>query len=468
MKMKQMFKFFVATAAIAAGITACSKEEVVVDEQPTLEHANLTITVNNNEATTRAIDDPSATNDEKKIENISLFIFGSQTAAEKDTVFTMKTGSQAGFEEDGANAYKFTLQNAPIGPKKIFVGVNLSTDLHNAVKSKGVAAAFELANKADLKAFVYASDGKGFPMFSDDSKTPNFTIKKDEENKFETAVKRFVAKVTVETTDAFEKNTNQERTVDGMTVNHATLAFAMGQTNRKFYPYPQKLGAGYEDPNYIAVVSGSALNYAGDFINEFYDFASHKDVWTSNTAGVFDGFKNVTKKAEASDITKFFPAYVLENTSQKRLDGELTYAYIKAKFTPAYIHEYDAATGVITSAANTLDNFAKLYVFNNSGTFYYLKDETQAIKLAQDKSLSYETYTDCFCFYMVNLNTEAKNYDVYRNDYYKLEIEKVLRIGDAYQGPEDPTAQKGGKADLQVKVTVQKWNVVGQPVQLGQ
>lgn len=464
--MKQMFKFFVATAAIAAGITACSKEEVVINEQPTLERASLTITINNNEANTRAIDDNNATSDEKVIKTISLFIFGNNTVAEKDTVFTLKTGSVGGFEEDGTNNYKLTLQNAPIGAKKIYVGVNLPTALHSAIASKGVAAAFELADKDGLLAFVYPASGNGFPMFSDDTKTPNFTIQKDATNTFETSVKRLVAKVTVETTSLFENNTNQERTVDGMTVDHATLQFAMGQTNRKIFPYPQKSGAVYEDPNYFAVINGGALNYAGDFINEFYDFKTNDGTWNASTQDVFKNFKDVTKSAEASDVTKFKPSYVLENTSKERLEGELTYAFIKAKFTPAFTHEYDASTKVITSTANTTSNHAKLYVFNNSGVFYYMTVKAQADAFAADKVLAYKTYTDCFTFYMVNLNTEVKNYDVYRNDYYKLSIEKVNRLGDPYQGPDDPTGQKGGKADLDVKVTVQKWNLVNQGIVL--
>lgn len=465
--MKQMFKFFVTAAAIAAGVTACTKEEVVpggeLQPQPALERATLTITVNNNGTTTRAVSDANATDAEKKIEKISLFIFGgNKTEAEKDTVFS---SGATGFQEDGENVYKATLHDAPAGVKNIYVGINLPAALHDSIKKNGVGAAYSVAKTA-LKGFTYSTTN-GFPMFSDDSKPAQFTIVRDSVNKFETSVKRLVAKVTAETTAAFENNTGNTRTVNGMTVD-ATLVFAVGQANTKLFPYPKKSGSLYEDPNYSAVIQGTpdSINYQNDFVNEFYDFKGNKDTWTSTTSNVFNEFKKVTVSSKASTITEFEPAYVLENTSRYNYEGELTYAFVKAKFTPAFTHAYDSIKQVVTPTANTSNTLSKLYVFNDNGVYHYLTKEDEAKAFKRDRAIDYTTYTDCTCFYMVSLNTEAQKFNVYRNDYYKLQIEKVNRLGDAFQGPANPTLPKGGKADLEVKITVQKWNLVTQQVTL--
>jgi hypothetical protein len=457
-EMKQICKFFVATAAIAASMTACSSEEILPDVQPVLERSNLTIILNNNEAATKAVKDDNAVTQETTISSVSLFVFGSATKAEADTTFEY-SGIVAGTND---NEYEATFHRAPVGSKNIYVGVNLPVELHSFIRDNGVAAVYTLASLTDLNKLYPAAD-KGFPMFSDGTNSPVKNIEQGKKNELDVSVKRFVSKVTLETSADFEADQNGERTINGMTVDKA-LTFAMGQMNTKFFPFPQKSGNQYIDPNYSAIINGNALNYQTDFINEFYDFKGNQD-WTSTTNGVFDKFKDVTVNGDASDIGKFKPGYVLENTNEHKLKGELTYAAVKAKFTPKFTHTYTPSG--VTAKENTTNknDFKKLYVFNNGGTYYYFEDEQNADAYKQANSIGYLTYVDCICFYSVYLN--PKEYDVNRNDYYKVVITKVARLGDPYPGPNDPTLELGGEADLEVTITVQQWNKITQDTVLG-
>ncbi|MDR1344743.1 MAG: Mfa1 family fimbria major subunit [Tannerellaceae bacterium] len=458
--MKRVFKFFVMSAAIAAGVTSCSNEEILT-EQPTIERANLTIAINNNAATTKAGEaDKNAIAEETKVNSVSLFIFGAATKAEADTTFN--TTGTGGIVDGGTNIYKVTFNNAPIGSKRVFVGVNLPQDLYTLIKQNGVSAVAEY--KLDDLGKLYSST-YGFPMFSDDSNPSLLTLVQGKTNELEVGVKRFVAKVTLQTTKAFEENKGSERTVNGAEISK-DLTFAMGQMNTKFYPYPNKVGAGYQDPNFFAVVENGKIKYQDDFVNEFFDF---KKPWTASNQEASKNFVEVSTEEKASTITNFKPKYVLENTNASMLEGELTFAFVKAKFTPANISTYDSVALKLNSTKNSESNFSKLYVFNSGGTYYYLTKEDEAGAYSRaNGNLPYKVYTDCTCFYMVNLGEKVKNYGVLRNDYIKLQIEKVARLGDPSQGPDDPTSEKGGMAAIQVSMTVQAWNLTSQKVILGE
>ncbi|MDR2389021.1 MAG: Mfa1 family fimbria major subunit [Tannerellaceae bacterium] len=455
--MKQTFKFFVAIATIAVGMTACSSEEIISTVptlQPTTERGSLTITINN-KATTKAVDDSNAVDAEIAINKISLFIFGSATEAEADTIFT--TTNPNPFTENGDNSYNATFYNAPIGSKSVYVGVNLPQGLHDDIKTKGVAAVYELKTLTELQALYPASGG--FPMFSDETKSPVTTIAQKTGTEVNVDVKRFVAKVTLETSKTFEDEA-VKKTANGMTVD-ATLKFAMGQINTKFFPFPQKVGSYYLDPNYSAVITNNTLSYATDFISGWtYDFKNNS-TWAANA---FDDFKEVTTSSNTSDIMSFAPAYVLENTNEQKLKGELTYALVSAKFTPEFTHSY--ANSQVTATTNTAKDISKLYVFNNGGTYYYFTDKTEADLYQTDKGLDYKEYTDCTCFYRVFLNPGEK-YNVYRNDYYRVTVEQVVRLGEPLPELEDPTLEIGGTAALKVNIDVQQWQLKTQDASLG-
>jgi hypothetical protein len=461
-EMKQMFKVFVAIAAIAVGITACSNEEIIPDVQlPALERASLTIILNNNEPATKAGGDANAVDAEVAISSISLFIFGQQgTQAEADTLFKENAGTNSFAPVQGvANQYSATFFNAPVGNKNAYVGVNLPQALHDYIKENGVAAIYELNDLTKLAVLSPASGG--FPMFSDDSKPSSLKIESTG-NTLEVNVKRFVAKVTLETAKDFEDNKDGARTANGVTVD-SDLTFAMGQMNTKFFSFPQKEAGKYKDPNYSAVLNGNAFNYQADFINEWsHDFRTDLN-WPNDA---FAKFKAVAKST-ANDIEDLSPGYVLENTNEKKLKGELTYAAVKAKFTPEYTHSYTSSGGVVAKK-NTVNknDFDTLFVFNRGGNYYYFEELADANAYKTDNGMNYLMYVDCTCFYNVYLNPDAA-YNVYRNDYYQVTVNKIARLGNPYPGTDDPTLELGGMADLAVTINVQSWNKVSQNTILG-
>jgi hypothetical protein len=455
--MKQMFKFFVATAAITAGFASCSSEEVIPSGTDTLDRSNLTIVLNNSGAATKAVVDANAVPAETEIKSIHLFIFGSATEAEKDTIFRDGVGGNPFTVGTVDNTYKATYYSAPVGSKYIYVGVNLSDDLHKAIKEQGVSKEQIWSTLTKLQELSPASGG--FPMFNDRANAAPYQLKKGTTTQVDASVKRLVAKVTVETAQVFEDNSSNERTANGMTID-SDLEFALGQLNTKVYPYPQ---VGDVDPNY----DGSSTYLTTDFINEHFDFKGTPS-WTIGTSNVFDNFKAVTNATDAgsSNMTKFIAGYAPENTHAIKRTGEMTYAAIKAKFKPEYIHSYD---GNITATKYTNESLAKLYVFNNGGQFLYFINKADADLYVTDSNLGYETYTDGYCFYTVylNTNTTSNSGNVLRNEYYKLAIQKIAKIGKPYPGPSDPEEELDAKADIEVKITVQPWSQIPQNVVLG-
>jgi hypothetical protein len=446
--MKQMFKFFVAIAAITAGFASCSSEEVIPSGTDTLDRSNLTIVLNNSGAATKAIDDANSVAAETAIKSISVFVFGAATKAEADTIFLDGVGPNS-FADGGVDKYTATYYSVPVGSKQVYVGVNLTKALHDAIVASGVSAVQTWANLDSLKT-LYPATG-GFPMFSDGTKSPVYTIVKGQTNTIETSVKRLVAKVTVETEQAFEDDADK-RTANGMTIDK-NIEFALGQLNTKVYPYPQ---VGNVDPNY----DGSA--YLGDFVN----------TWSAPT--VFDNFKAVTKAADLTptiDMTKFQASYAPENTHATKRTGEMTYVAVKAKFKPEFLHTYTNQVLDYTAYAN--ESLATVYVFNNGGKFLYFINQADADLYKADSQLEYETYTDGTCFYTVYLNTALVNGvrasgNVLRNEYYKVAVQGIAKIGKPNPGPSDPEEELDAKVDIEVKITVQDWSKVDQPTILGE
>ncbi|MDR1938597.1 MAG: Mfa1 family fimbria major subunit [Tannerellaceae bacterium] len=445
--MKQVIKFFVVAAAVAAGFTSCSSEEVIPNTPTTLERASLTIVLNNRDAATKADGDGNAVAAETAIKSVSIFVFGAKPEAEKDTFFTIASSSSWS-GQDGQ--YEATVKDLPVGSKQIYVGLNLPSALHADIKANGISAAQTWA-EADLGNLSSATDG--FPMFSDGTKPVGITLVKGN-NEIEVSVKRLVAKVTVQNEKDFEDNLNGERTANGMTID-ANIQFALGQMNTKAYLFPR---ASNVDPNY------DGTNYLADFVNEHYDFKTNKDTWTESTSDVFKNFKAVTTSGDATDITKHIPAYALENTHALKRKGEMTYVAIKAKFTPQFIHSYTKPN--LTATANTANNLPKLYVFNDGGSFLYFTNKAEADSYASDTNLGYETYNDCYSFYTVYLN--PSDYNVLRNDYYAVAVEKIAKIGKPYPGATDPEEEMDAVAEIIVKITVQNWHKVSQSTILGE
>ncbi|MDR1918341.1 MAG: Mfa1 family fimbria major subunit [Tannerellaceae bacterium] len=448
--MKQVLNFFIVAAAIAAGFTSCSSEEAITNPPATQERSNLTIVLNNG-VTTKAVVDGNAATVETTVSTISVFIFGSATKAETDTIFDLSKTTNA---ENGDNKYKVTVEGAPIGTKQVYVGVNLTRALHDAIATSGVSAAQAWADLDSLKKLSPATGG--FPMFSDGTESVIAPITVAGPNEVKASVKRLVAKVTVQTDAAFESTTNAEkRTANGMTLEPA-LQFALGQLNTKAYPYPQ---VGNVDPNY----DGSAT-YQGDFINEFPITFKGNTNWNSSTPNIFDGFKEVATVAKAGNIEDYKPGYALENTHAKKIARELTYVAIKANFKPEFLYTYTNANLDRTAYAN--ESLPKLYVFNNGGQFLYFLNQAEADAYATDSQLGYETYIDGICFYTVYLN--PKDYNVLRNEYYKLTIKDIKKIGKPYPEPSNPNDPLDAVADITIDITVKAWELASQDVSLGE
>ena len=115
--MKKMFRFLTASAVIATSvsiITSCSSEEPFTQEtNPGLldgkEKATLTVTFSG-AASTRAVTDQNANDNETTISKATIFVFNAQNAYEADT--TVLTPPTA-----GANKYEVTF-DVPVGNNK--------------------------------------------------------------------------------------------------------------------------------------------------------------------------------------------------------------------------------------------------------------------------------------------------------------------------------------------------------------
>lgn len=438
--MRTKFKFLIAAAAVAVGFTSCTNDD---DVNPGVqgEKAGLRISI----PSVKTYADENAILAESEFKSATIFVYNG-VVLEKEQTF----GAADFTLVPATSQYEM---NDPMevmsGVKKIYVGLNLTSADITAVKN-GLHSPYSV-NSSDI-----TKSETGFAMFSaNDSVNNNFTVEVGAANKFTIKVERWVAKVT----SRVSADVNTE--ASGAEIKD--FSFAMGQVNKKMFPFQKLLVSGViEDPNWSGFDMENGIYGPSDFVNEF------------GTNDAINTSAYVAVDADNVGVADRKVKYVLENTSESVYQGEVTYASVRAKFTPKAYHTYNATDGLVETAAKPNVPSTLYVVQTNTGT-YYFEENADAVAFAKSMGLDTDVkgvvgeYKNGFCYYFVFLDSKKSNsdYTVLRNNYYDTRITKINSLG--YPNPEVPNPEipLAKYTEIDVIIEMLPWELVSSDVELG-
>ena len=422
--------FLIATAALAMGLSSCSREfgaDNAYENEGKATSIKVSLTFPRNE-TRNTTADPNGTANESQINTVDIFIYtgaGNFSSHAHLTAADFTQGTSTGT----ADVYEYTATAkipTTTGAKKVFAGINLPASVVNAVKNQPASA---LATMVQTMSRAELAGDKSFAMFSIQAVTGTFVEDDtDPANNVTVQCKRLVAKVTVETSATLD--------TDAVPGTLGNLMFAINNFNTKLFLLQGEATA-HKDPNWA---SGSWV--AGDF----------------NQAVNSDYAQILSRKLITSPaITDYMPRYAAENTSEDKLKKEITRVTVRATFIPEKIVEGTTGNFKVNEShgATTAKTFYAVTPSVMEGTSYFFNFAT-AGAFAAEKGGSVVTYTNGYCYWDIFLNKNPLNpvnrWDVLRNDFYKCVITKISGLGR--DNPDIPGGEEETTPDVDTNITV--------------
>lgn len=412
--MKVIFRNVMIAATLLAGFASCSNDDDAGNGgNPIPTGKATTFTLSIAQPRTYA-SDANATGNETVLKSVDVYIFNDANGLEKRERLA---GSD--FTQSPQNEYTADRTIATsVGAKKIYVGVNLSEALALKVATEGLSAIYKVSSADDLM-----NPTNGFAMFSKVASNAIFVEATDPTagtaNKVSATVSRLLAKVSVETSPTLKYN------VLGGTVSD--LQFSVSNITKQYYMLP-------------SLSTFSPSNTLADFYNE-------------------NAYKAVN--ANGTEITSANVSYALENASAQSLEGYSTYASIRAKFVPTAVVKLstagNGASGLVSETAPVTPQ--TFYVVANAGVKYYFINETDATAYNAEINgapTTITTYTDGYCFYKAYLNP-AVDYNIYRNNFYKVNITAVNGLGQNGDDVDNPEHEISKPTNITVDIVVEPW-----------
>jgi hypothetical protein len=421
--MKLNLKTTLITCAILTigGFTSCNNDDEPINGKETLDKGEptsitLTLPVRGENGGSLRADDSNATASEINLNTVTIVIYGDETGNYmKDTTLNK---SDLKIEN---NVYKISNIETTTGPKKIFVGANLSADfVKNYLKGKAAGNLNTAAIEMLLSTLV-TSDGSivmtsnglasgDFVEINNPAASTNNTLSID--------LTRMVAKVTVE-----KSPTMIREGVEGLL---DSLYWTIDNFNKKSF-LAQKIGTDGTtiiDPNYWEAEYNNGLDF------------SHNE--------------NFQAVSPYPGVLSPIVQYTSENTSEKQRKQEITRVLIQSKFIPRYI--------VVEKNGNFVTEENPLYSQKGAATTFYsvtvvsgtipemafFATRSVAVKYAAENHLLESAvleYTGGVCYWSMYLHNEGYEWNVLRNTYYKCNITRILYPGrhdKLIPDPEDP------------------------------
>ncbi len=433
--MKINFKHaMLAFAALTLGFTSCNNDNddpVITAGEETFMELKISFP-----QMTRATTDANATDEEVKLNSISVFIFDGATSA-----FLTRTDlTLADFNETEEND-KYTSKKIPTttGAKKIYVGMNLPASFPSTVATITDLKKAWTMTPADLSS-------NGITMFCNAEE--NKTLVKSDDPTYDTAnsatftLERMVAKIAVQAASTLNLATTDNSGVI------KSVRYAIAQSNTKIYPFQLIESNIVKDPNWATTPSGDLEDLTTD-VDDY-----------------------VAMDASATAIKSLASVrYAPENTTEQKLQKEITYLSVVCEFVPNEFLD-GSGNGKGDNSANAPKTFWVVSLSNGSKNYFDVESEADTYMsnqaaLSPTKSTPYK---DGLCYYNMFLNktntiADRENYDVYRNDFYHCTISKIIAPGKPGPGI-DPEVPPTTETDIFMELNIKPWVYVTDDYQL--
>ena len=449
------------TAAAVMGLASCSNENVPMggDLTPQGEPTSMKLVIDlSGGAYSRAIQDDNATDVEKKIDNLNVYIYDANGIFEKEHILNLADD----FEEGANNVWTTNkVLEATTGKKTIYVGANMTAGMKQIMKANSAQA---LAKKGVGATLTEITGNNGFVMFS--TVAAGNTLKATDanqanqiptENQVTVTLQRLAAKIAVGMT----ANLADPGVKQGAAGEITDLGFLVDNINKMYY----LTYGGVNGGNTPAATDANM--FVKDYHKNNFEFAA----WDNTPE-----FKNITPN-DANKAT-WKTAYAAENlTADKVIEG-VTRIVVKGQFTPksgikvdgnAGRHTFTETDGYIAKGANyymfNLPEAGGYAFFNEAdATDEILKEWLASIGITdqgkQNEAIAAKVlYTKGMNYWWITVDDNRG--DIKRNNFYRADIKSIWAPGrnNGEFGVDDKGDVVDEKTNITVQITVEPWNM---------
>lgn len=448
------------TAAAVMGLASCSNENVPMggDLTPQGEPTSMKLVLDlSGGAYSRAIQDDNATDVEKKIDNLNVYIYDANGFFEKEHILNLAND----FEEGANNVWTTNkVLEATTGKKTIYVGANMTAGMKQIMKANSAQA---LAKKGVGAALTEITDNNGFVMFS--TTAAGNTLKATAEdqpanipadNQVTVTLQRLAAKIAVGMT----ANLTDQNVQQGAAGNITDLGFLVDNINKMYY-----LTYGGEGVNIPAATDANM--FVKDYDKNNFEFAT----WNADPQ-----FQTITPGTAAK--ATWNTAYAAENlTTDKVIEG-VTRIVVKGQFTPKSGIKVDGVAPNYTFA-NTDGHITAgtdYYMFNlpEAGGYAFFNktdgDDDDKVKAwlkhigvadanINDVAATKVLYKNGMNYWWITVDDNRG--DIKRNNFYRADIKSIWAPGrnNGEFGVDDEDDVVDEKTNITVQITVEPWTL---------
>lgn len=448
------------TAAAVMGLASCSNENAPMggDLTPQGEPTSMKLVLDlSGGAYSRAIQDDNATDVEKKIDNLNVYIYDANGIFEKEHILNLAND----FEEGANNVWTTNkVLEATTGKKTIYVGANMTAGMKQIMKANSAQA---LAKKGVGATLTEITDNNGFVMFS--TVAAGNTLKATDanqadqiptENQVTVTLQRLAAKIAV----GMSAQMDAPGVKQGAAGEITNLGFLVDNINKMYY-----LTYGGVDGNTPAATDANML--VADYDKNNFEFAT----WNANPQ-----FQTITPGTVGKETWN--TAYAAENlTTDKVIEG-VTRIVVKGQFTPKSGIKVDGVAPNYTFA-NTDGHITAgtdYYMFNlpEAGGYAFFNktdgDDDAKVKAwlkhigvadanIDDVAATKVLYTKGMNYWWITVDDNRG--DIKRNNFYRADIKSIWAPGrnNGEFGNDDKDDVVDEKTNITVQITVEPWQM---------
>ena len=437
--------FMTMTATAVMGLASCSNDNDPAggQEVPQGKATTMKLLLDLNGTSTRAVADGNATDDEKKIKDLTVFIYNANGILESEQTVLFGT-----LTEGADNVFTTKALDATTGTKTIFVAANATTEIKQVMKANTANGLSGRPLGAELST-ITATDG--FAMFSTTGHTGDLVEVGDANyatnNNVKVTLQRLASKVAV-----------------GMTAQLANAGVQQGAAG-------EIADLKYTVDN-ILTYGVTAAKDANMTVDEYDKQAAtgFEMVADFTTAGIYNTITPGLAYTAANG-GNWGHKYAAENLTTDKMIKGVTRIVVQGVFTPKMVITVGGNAGAwtFTENAGVKGNTYKMLNVNGYAFFDAATTEEQLKAWLEEKAgvptadldaAKVKTYTNGLNYWWVTVKNNQG--DMLRNNFYKVDITSIWAPGRTEGGFVDPddNNQIDKETNITVEVTVEPWNFV--------